>query len=438
MHIQHQAERIELLDFHTPPMRAFHCTWIAFFLCFFAWFGLAPLMPIIREEMQLAPWQVGNLIVASVSATIVARLAIGPLCDRFGPRLTYCWLMCLCSLPVMGVGLARDYHTLLWFRFAISTIGASFVITQFHTSVMFSKNCVGAANAAAAGWGNLGGGVTQQVMPLVVTGLMAMGVTSFWAWRGAMFLAGLACLSAGIAYYFLTQDTPDGNFRELRSLGRLAQKKSSSGGFLTACGDLRVWGLAIAYAATFGIELTMDNVAAIYFFDRFELSHQAAGLLAGLFGAMNLFARFLGGWIADRFGRLGGVRARIGWLAAVLIGEGAFLICFGRVNSIGLAIPLLLVMGLFVKMGNGATYAIVPFIHRNNLGAVAGIVGAGGNVGAVLAGLLFRAPTDQWPAVLQTLGMCVACCAIIPLALALRERPAARPVEIDAVLKPTP
>ena len=112
---------------------------------------------------------------ASVSATILARLIIGPMCDRFGPRLTYCWLLCLCSLPVMGVGLARSYESLLVFRFAIGAIGASFVITQYHTSIMFSKKCVGAANAAAAGWGNLGGGVTQQVMPLVVGGLMLCG-----------------------------------------------------------------------------------------------------------------------------------------------------------------------------------------------------------------------------------------------------------------------
>lgn len=436
MTYRHQADRIVLRDFHTPPMRAFHCTWIAFFLCFFAWFGLAPLMPIIREEMHLQPWQVGNLIVASVSATILARLIIGPLCDRFGPRRTYCWLLCLCSLPVMGVGLAGSYETLLLLRFAIGAIGASFVITQFHTSVMFAPRCVGAANAAAAGWGNLGGGATQLAMPLVFSGLMALGFSSFWAWRGAMFFAGLACLLAGIAYYFLTHDAPDGDFYQLRAEGKLPTRKTELAEFWAACRDVRVWGLFVAYAASFGIELTMDNVAATYFFDRFGLTHWSAGLIAGTFGAMNLFARFLGGWIADRFGSIGGLRARIGWLAAVLLGEGIFLVVFGKVETIALAVPALLMLGLFVKMGNGAGYAIVPFVHRGNLGAVAGIVGAGGNVGAVAAGFLFRAPTDQWPVVLQTIGLCVIGCATIPLIMALRERPAERAAEEQAVLEP--
>jgi NNP family nitrate/nitrite transporter-like MFS transporter len=145
---------------------------------------------------------------------------------------------------------------------------------------------------------------------------------------------------------------------------------------------------------------------------------------------MNLFARFLGGWIADRFGAAGGISARIAWLAAVLVGEGLFLIAFGRIDSVTLAIPALLTLGLFVKMGNGANYAIVPFLQRDNLGMVAGLVGAGGNVGAVLAGILFRAPTSEWNGVLQTLGVAVLCCAIFPIAMAIRERMMRQPVSI--------
>jgi len=421
MTIRNQADRLELFNFHTPQMRAFHCTWVAFFTCFFAWFGLAPLMPIIRKEMNLQPWQIGNLIMASVSATILARLIVGPMCDRYGPRRMYCWLLCLCSLPVMGVGFARSYESLLMFRFLIGAIGASFVITQFHTSIMFSKKCVGAANAAAAGWGNLGGGVTQLVMPLLVGGLMLLGMTSFWSWRVAMFAAGLACLAVGIAYYLLTQDAPDGDFKQLRAAGTLPRRKTELAGFWAACRNPYVWALFVAYAACFGLELTMDNVAAIYFFDHFDLSPQSAGMIAATFGAMNLFARFLGGWIADRFGSFGGLRARIGWLAAVLLGEGVALVCFGEIGMVALAVPMLLVVGLFVKMANGATYAVVPLVHQGNLGAVAGIVGAGGNVGAVAAGYLFRAPTDQWPAVLQTIGFAVTLIAFIPLVMAIRD-----------------
>src|SRR5512135_813003 len=96
-------------------------------------------------------------------------MAIGRICDRIGPQLAYTWLLILGALPVMGIGLAHDFTTFLLFRVAIGIIGAAFVITQYHTSVMFAPNCIGTANATTAGWGNMGGGVTQMVMPLVFT-----------------------------------------------------------------------------------------------------------------------------------------------------------------------------------------------------------------------------------------------------------------------------
>ena len=174
--IQNKATRIELFSLRTPQMRAFHMSWFAFFLCFFAWFGIAPLMVVVRDELGLTKTQVGNTIIASVAVTIIARLAIGWLCDRIGPRITYTWLLLLGSLPVMGIGFADSYYSFLLFRLAIGVIGASFVITQYHTSVMFAPNCVGTANATSAGWGNLGGGVTNMVMPLDVRCIRRLGL----------------------------------------------------------------------------------------------------------------------------------------------------------------------------------------------------------------------------------------------------------------------
>ena len=104
MEVSSKATRIRLFSINTPQMRAFHMTWFAFFLCFFAWFGIAPLMKIVRDEMALTQSQIGWLVIGSVSITVVARLLIGWLCDRIGPRLAYTWVLLLGSLPVMGIG----------------------------------------------------------------------------------------------------------------------------------------------------------------------------------------------------------------------------------------------------------------------------------------------------------------------------------------------
>ena len=113
MDILHKATRIDLFSLKTPQMRAFHMTWLAFFLCFFGWFGIAPLMAIVREDLMLTKAQIGNTIIASVAITVLVRLIIGPLCDKYGSRLTYTWLLILGSFPVMGIGFDQGMTCLL-------------------------------------------------------------------------------------------------------------------------------------------------------------------------------------------------------------------------------------------------------------------------------------------------------------------------------------
>ncbi|QDT21206.1 MFS transporter [Gimesia chilikensis] len=430
MELQNKATRINLFNFSTPQMRAFHMSWFAFFLCFFAWFGIAPLMNIVREEMSLTREQVGWCIIGSVAITVIARLFIGWLCDQIGPRLAYTWLLVLGAIPVMGIGFAHDYTTFLIFRIAIGAIGAAFVITQYHTSLMFAPNCVGTANATTAGWGNLGGGVTQMVMPLIF-GLFVgiLGFSDSIGWRASMFLAGLVCALTGIAYYFLTQDAPDGNFKELREAGKMPQKAQQKGQFLNVCKDHRVWALFVIYGACFGIELTINNVAALYFLDYFDYfksmdttkAVKMAGLFAGLFGLMNIFARTLGGIFGDRFGQKWGLSGRVKWLFIAVFCEGIALMVFSQMSVLAMALPSLIVFSLFVQMSEGATYSVVPFINKKALGAVSGIVGAGGNAGAVTAGFLFKTQAINWPTALFILGAIVTCCAFLTFLVRFSE-----------------
>jgi NNP family nitrate/nitrite transporter-like MFS transporter len=418
-----------------PQIRAFHMTWFAFFLCFFAWFGIAPLMKVVREELQLTQSQIGWSIIASVAITVVARLIIGWLCDRIGPRLAYTWLLILGSIPVMLIGLARDPVTFIFFRLLIGMIGASFVITQYHTSIMFAPNVVGTANATSAGWGNLGGGVTQFVMPLVF-GLFvsALGLSAAWGWRLSMFVAGLVCMLTGVAYFFLTQDAPEGNFKELRAAGKLPDKRQSTGAFLEAFRDHRVWALFVVYGACFGIELTINNVAVLYFLDYFDYFQQmdavaalkTAGLIAGLFGLMNIFARTLGGASGDAFGSRWGLKGRAMWLFMALFCEGLALMLFSQMGALTLAIPALILFSLCVQMSEGATFSVVPFVNKKALGAVAGIVGAGGNAGAVAAGFLFKGGL-AWPTALLILGGIVTACSFCALAVTFSPE-----AEVDA------
>ncbi len=423
MEVRNKATSINLFSLGTRQMRAFHMSWFAFFLCFFAWFGIAPLMAIVREELSLTKAQIGNTIIASVAITILARLFIGWLCDRIGPRLSYTFLLIFGSIPVMAIGLANTYESFLMFRLGIGVIGASFVITQYHTSVMFAPNCVGTANATSAGWGNLGGGVTQMVMPLVFAGFVGLGYTDMLSWRLSMAAAGGVCMITGVAYFFFTTDLPDGNFADLRKKGEHVSAEKQKGSFLLAAKDPRVWALFFVYAACFGIELTINNIAAIYYMDYFDLGLTTAGLVAGLFGLMNIFARTTGGFISDKFVEKSGLKGRVRWLFIALMVEGVALLCFSQMTVLAFAIPTMIVFSLFVQMSEGATYSVVPFINKKALGSVSGIVGAGGNMGAVAAGFLFRYESISYPQALLILGVLV--CMFSFAALLVRFSPEA-------------
>ncbi|WP_324671444.1 MFS transporter [Hymenobacter sp. GOD-10R] len=415
-------------------MRAFHITWLTFFFCFFGWFGIAPLMPLVREQLHLDKGQVGNIIIASVSATILARLLVGRLCDSLGPRLTYSMLLVVGAIPVMLIGLSDSYESFLLFRFVIGIIGASFVITQFHTSMMFAPNVVGTANAVAGGWGNLGGGIANIVMPLVAGAFVSLGyVDKANSWRLAMVVPGVILLIMAVVYYKFTVDTPRGNFSDIQR-DTTAKKK---GTFAVALKDYRTWILALAYGACFGIEITVDNVASIYFVDHYKATLVMAGLLAGIFGFMNIFARGLGGYVSDIAGRAYGMSGKWYLLGILLLLEGLGIAYFSQAATLTLAIMTMLLFALFLKMANGCTYSIVPFVNKQAIGSVSGIVGAGGNLGAMLVGFLFKSENISYSTAFLYIGIGVAATgAIVFLSRLLTAKTSDIPAVVDTELQP--
>jgi NNP family nitrate/nitrite transporter-like MFS transporter len=220
---------------------------------------------------------------------------------------------------------------------------------------------------------------------------------------------------AGV-YWKFTQDCPQGNYEDMRKAGIAIDggKKGGWASFKTAAANYRVWLLFVTYGACFGIEIFIHNVAAVYYTDHFQLSLKEAGMAAGSFGLLALFARALGGWISDKMAMRGSLNSRVTLLFVLMIGEGLGLLWFARADAVVLAVIAMLVFGLFTHMACGATYALVPFIDNKALGGVAGIIGAGGNVGAVMAGFLMKGTGDinRTLTILGALVLLSALCAI--------------------------
>ncbi|KAL2924491.1 High affinity nitrate transporter 2.5 [Bienertia sinuspersici] len=385
---ENKAIKFPLFSVANPHMRAFHLCWIQFFSCFLSTFAAPPLLPIIRDNLNLTANDIGNAGVASVSGAIFARVAMGAACDLVGPRLASATLTLLTAPAVYLSSVANSATGYFLMRFFTGFALATFVSTQYWMSSMFSPRVVGQANGQAAGWGNLGGGVAQLVMPLVYKIILNIGATPFSAWRISFFIPALFQMSSAFAVMFFGQDLPDGNFHQLQKSGNM-HKDNASKVLYHGVTNYRSWITALGYGFCFGVELAVNNIVAYYFYDRFNLNLYISGIVAASFGMVNLFSRPIGGGLSDFSARKFGMRGRLWswWIVQAL--SGVLCIILGRLNTLSASIAVMIVFSVFVQAAEGLTFGVVPFVSRRSLGVVSGMTGAGGNVGAVITQVIF-------------------------------------------------
>jgi len=434
------SHSLNLLKWSDPKIKTLHITWFAFFLSFVVWFNHAPLLAFMKEAFALSDQQVKALMILNVALTIPARIVVGSLVDKFGPRKVYSGLLMLAGLFCIGFSLSQTYEQLALMRFLLGFVGAGFVIGIRMVGEWFPHKTVGVAEGIYGGWGNFGSAAAAMTLPT-----LALIYGGDNGWRYALATTGVLAFFYGIYYRRTARNTPKGStyfkpkkagglevtsHRDLYfylamntpmyiALAVLAWKLSPAGlGLLSDLTTQVLWGglvilfgyqtwhiwevnkehldqgvaehdkyrfkqvaiLDWAYFVTFGSELAVVSMLPLFFLETFTgISPVTAGLLASGFAFMNLAARPGGGWISDRFGRRKTLLILIGGLAA-----GYFLL--GQINSswwVALAVIATMCCSFFVQAGEGAVFAMVPLIKRRMTGQIAGMAGAYGNVGAV-------------------------------------------------------
>lgn len=136
--------------------RILHMTWFAFFLTFVIWFNFAPLATTVKEQMGLTEDQIRTIGICNVALTVPARVILGMLLDRYGPRLTFSWLLIFSTIPCLMFAFANSFNTLIISRLLLGIIGGGFVIGIRMVSEWFPPREVGFAEGVYGGWGNFG------------------------------------------------------------------------------------------------------------------------------------------------------------------------------------------------------------------------------------------------------------------------------------------
>ncbi|HSI34715.1 MAG: MFS transporter [Phycisphaerae bacterium] len=192
-------------------------TWVSFFLTFVVWFNLAPFTSSIAKAMNLTKEQVHTLIICNVALTIPARIFVGRLVDRYGPRRVFSAILVIFAVPCLLFAMATEYWQLVVLRLAISGIGAGFVVGIRLVGEWFDAREIGLAEGIYGGLGNFGMAVASFALPLLAA---AFGGVNGWRW--AMAISAVLCVIWAFVYLRHAQDAPPGkHFKASASKGAL-------------------------------------------------------------------------------------------------------------------------------------------------------------------------------------------------------------------------
>ena len=435
-----------------PRIKTLHLTWIAFFVSFIVWFNHAPLIAAMRTSLRLTDQEVAALLILNVALTIPARIVIGMLVDKFGPRLMFSLLLAVSGALCFPFALANDFATLALSRFLLAIVGAGFVVGIRMIGEWFPAKETGLAQGIYAGFGNFGSAAAAVSLPTI-----ALLVGGDEGWRWAVGATGVIAIIYAVIFFISARDTPKGStyfspkkmgamevstrrdfflyvalqIPLVLSMALLAWKMGPAnlkllsplmtnviyaglvGLFAYQVADAvrinrpmlagnpvpalqqykfrQVAILGLSYFVTFGSELAVVSVLPLLFKDTFGLSLAFAGFVGASFGATTFFARPAGGGLSDRFGRRK-------LMLVCMLGTAAGYLAMSYINvntGVVFGVLVTLACSLFVNAGNGAVYAMLPLIKRRLTGQIAGIVGAFGNVGGVLFLTLFSFVTPQ-------------------------------------------
>ncbi|HEX3975697.1 MAG TPA: MFS transporter [Solirubrobacteraceae bacterium] len=327
------------------------------------WTILGALGISISQSLHLSAGTMGIVVGTPLVAAAVARVAMGILADRFGPRRVGSISLVMSVAPLIwGWLAASSVAQLLGVGVLLGVAGGSFAVAIPLASRWYPAGSQGVA-MGIAGAGNAG---------TVVCTLVAPRLAQHLGWHAALGIATVPIVLGWVAFTLLAKEPP------------APAQRLSARGLAAVLGERDVWKLCAFYCVTFGCFVGFASFLPILLHGSYGLSKLQAATVTAVGVGLGSLLRPLGGWLADRFGGTG-------VLAAVFGLAGVALIVIAGTSSLGvLVVTFPVAMGLF-GIGNGATFQIVGLRFSDRIGVVTGIVGAAGGLGGFMLPTLLGA-----------------------------------------------
>ncbi|MBW4479501.1 MAG: NarK family nitrate/nitrite MFS transporter [Tolypothrix brevis GSE-NOS-MK-07-07A] len=458
----------------TGRYRILHQTWFAFFLTFVCWFNFAPFATTIGKQLHLAPEQIKTLGICNLALTIPARIIIGMLLDRYGPRITYSMLLMFAVVPCMATALSQNFNQLVISRLLMGIVGAGFVVGIRMVSEWFPPKDIGIAQGVYGGWGNFGAFGAEFALPIiaVAASFMTGGASN---WRLTIALTGIIAAIYGVIYFNTVQDTPAGktykrpkkngslevtsvksfwamivsNFGLIFALGLLAWRLEQKNiHFLNLSQMYLVWVALLglfAYQSYQAYKVNQElltgrkiyapseryqfgQVALLEFtyITNFGSELAAVSMLPAFFEKTFGLEHVVAGMIASIYPFMNLISRPSGglisdkfssrkWTMTIIsAGIGVSYLITHFINKswpLPLAIAVTILAAYFAQAGCGATYGIVPLIKKEATGQIAGNVGAYGNFGGVVYLTIYSLTNP--PTLFATMGIAALICAFM-------------------------
>ena len=340
---------------HTPTLLT---AFLYFDLSFMTWYLLSPLQKILQAELGLSVDERALVVATPILAGALLRLVFGVLVDRIGPKRSGI----IGQLVVMGaLGFTWTFgiHSMqqaLLLGVALGVAGAAFAVALPLASRWYPPEHQGTA-MGIAGAGNSGTVLAVLLAPIVATTC---------GWQNVF---GFALVPVGIAFILFVifaKDAPN------------AAPAKRFADYSKALADKDAWWFMFFYMITFGGFSGFAGALPGYFADQFGFDLKTAGMYTAACVFSGSVMRPLGGVLADR---IGGVKSllMVYTAASVLIALAGFNVG----GAVGTTAIFVIAM-LFLGMGNGSVFQLVPQRFRQEIGVMTGLIGMAGGIGGFL------------------------------------------------------